>query len=1192
MKQKGFIHRNTLQQIGGVAAIATMLSLPTATQAQVTLRAHRQPLSAVVSSIQKQVNCKFFYNDEVAHINVSPASVRNVSLRSALDAVFRNTDIAYTLDGTNVYLKRREENTSPQTPQRAQSRANHKETITGVVVDEQKEPLVGVTVTVEGTQDRAVTDIDGRYTIVTDVARPTLVFSYIGLKDQSVAVAGRKQVNVTMLEDNSQLSEVVVTALGIQRKESSLTYATQRVKAEDLMKVQEQNVANSLEGKVAGITVTPSAGGAGGASKIVLRGNKSIMGNSTPLIVVDGIPMSNGIRGQRGFGGGEGFEYANISEGSNPLSLINPDDIESMNVLKGANAAALYGSQAANGVIMITTKTGREGKMEVTYTSNVTMDTPLMTPQIQGVYGALVDGNGFMSPQAWGGKITDRAADQLTVNVPWSSQYFKTPTHAVQLRNYNNDDVRDFFRTGVTTNNSVSVSAGTEKSRSYLSMANSYAQGMVEENAYTRNTINFRQTYNFFNRLKVDASINYAQTITRNRPGGGTMLNPIFHLYMTPRNVDMQYYRDNYAVNMGQWYSRYQSYYAYNEETKGYDYLSGQRVELEGVMQNWAYMGPGNNNPYWLLHQNRSKQKEERVFGTISGNLDLWAGFSFQARANYTMTNYSNNAREYATTFLPVSMSDYGRYWDSASKTYEIYTDYLLNFNNQFGDYSVSATAGWVGHISKGTYKDTNIDMATYLPGDMRRLPTTPNIFETNTGGYGNTTSSKSSNWDKSYLFTAQVGWKEMVYLDASYRRDWYRPYRLLKQMGMAKQDNFGYFGLGANAIISSLVKLPTWFNYMKFRTSYSEVGNSIPNISYSSFSENVLNNTGSGNKYAFFEAKAETNRSFEAGLEMLFLKNRLSFDITYYNATMSHLYMETSTGSGLTQVLNSARVRNQGVEATVAYDFPIAKDFRWKTSYNVSFNDNKILETAYDEQGRERLIQQNVAGAHVRYKVGGSVGDMYVGDFKRDKNGYIELTNSGRPKFDNSGNGDIYVGNMNSKWQMGWSNTFNYKDFQLFFLINGRIGGKVISLTESYLDNYGLSQRTADARLKAEAEGIVAENYGNKPGMVLGDGSGRIVPIQEYYQAIGGSSDPLNYIYSATNFRLRELSLGYTFRDLLGKNKNVGVSFIARNLFFLYKDSPADPDVSLSTGNGLGGFELFNMPSSRSYGLSVKVNF
>ena len=1066
-------------------------------------------------------------------------------------------------------------------------------TVSGVVKDEAGEPLIGVSVTLKGTSKGTVTDVEGRYTIKTDVAKPALVFSYVGYVSQTITVADRTNVDVVLKEENTMLTGVVVTAMGIRRKEKSLTYATQQVKADDLTKVQDPNVANNLEGKVSGITITPSAGGAGGASKILLRGNKSILGNNAAMIVVDGIPVTNETRGQRGMGG-DGFEYSGMAEGSDALSMLNPDDIESINVLKGANAAALYGSRAANGVLMITTKKGREGKVSVNFSSNVTFDTPLLTPKIQNVYGAAVDGAGFLSPTSWGGKVADRPDNQLLLDVPLGDQ-FLDPTHKVHLRNRAVDDVKDFFRTGVTANNSISVSGGTNLVRTYFSAANSHANGMIRKNSYNRNALAFRQSYHLFERLNVDVSLNYTETVTRNRPGGGTVGNPIYHLYMMPRNIDLGYYRNNY-VTQGRWNSNPHSYYKERDQASGggFIYQSGQRATLKGPLQEWAYLSNANNNPYWLTDMNGSKQKEDRLFGTVSANVDIYDGLSFQARLNYTKTHYNNYRDEYATTFLPSSMSDYGRMWDSHSTTTELYTDYLLNYNKEFGDYSVSASAGWVGHTVKGTTKATSIGEATYIDPLLRKLSTVVNYFETNAGDRGATATSHSSTWDKAYLITAQLGWKETVYIDGSYRRDWYRPYRQFYNYKMIPQDNFGYFSVGGNAIVSNLVKLPTWFNYLKYRLSYSDVGNSIPNLSYFASSFNHQTGAGSANTYNAFSPTPETLTSIETGIETLFLNNRLSFDFTYYNNKTKGLYMEYTDASGKRTPTNAASVRNQGFETTIGYDFRLGKDLRWRTSYNLSYNDNKVLKTFRDANGRQQPYQQQVAGAYVIAQVGGSIGDIYVNDFDRDANGHIKLTSAGRPRFKNTG--DVsklrYVGNMNSQWQMGWSNTFSYKDFTLSFLINGRLGGKVISLTEAYLDLNGLSQRTADARLAAEKNGIVATNYGNRPGMVLGDGSGRIVPIEEYYKAMGGSSNPYDYIYNATNFRLRELSLGYTFRDLFGMNKNLSVSFIARNLFFIYKDSPVDPDVSLSTTNGLNGFELFNMPSSRSYGLSLKVNF
>lgn len=1086
--------------------------------------------------------------------------------------------------------------------QAVQQNGNHK--VTGRVVDSTGEPLIGATVLVEGTTNAAVTDIDGNFTINT-TSNAKLVFSYIGYTSQTILVSGKSTIDVILKEEANTMNEVVVTAMGIMRKEKSLTYATQKVKAEDLMKVQDPNAANSLEGKVAGITVTPSAGGAGGASKIILRGNRSILGNSSPLIVVDGVPMSNGTRAQRDMHG-EGFGSEGVSEGSDPLSLINPDDIESINILKGANAAALYGSRAANGVVMITTKKGREGKVDINVTSNITFDNPLLTPKIQKIYGSTVDAaTGALSLNNWGGKIADRSSDNLVVRSPLEDRWIGYPEeqigldadnnpimarrHNVYLRNKAVDNVDKFFRTGVTTNNSISLSSGTDISRTYISLANSHATGMMRNNSYNRNSISFRQTYNFFKRLHIDASMNYTESKTKNRPGGGTIGNPLYHLYTTPQNIDMDYYRDHYMNAEGKWLSNAGSYYKLVGSS--FIWTSGERTTLKGPQQEWAFLSHPNNNPYWLLNMVNTQQDESRLFGTLQANIDIYDGLTFQARVNYSQLRYKNRTLRYATTFIPDTMDDYGRFWDSNEKTTELYTDYLLSYNNTFGDYSVSATAGFVGHTVKGEYKGTDA-VATYYDRLMRKLPTMVNYFDTSAGGYGVTSNSKSSNWDRSYLFTAQLGWKETIYFDASYRRDWYRPFRYFKQRGKINTDNYGYFGVGANAIVSQMVKMPDWFNFLKYRVSYSSVGNSIPNKAYGAMNRNLQTGALSGNKYIDFSPVPEETGSFETGIEALFFNNCLSFDFTFYNTVVKNLYMELGSLGDNTELLNSAKVRNTGFEATVGYDFKFGKNLRWRTSYNISYNDNKILETGYDKDGTPRKYQQVVGEAKVIYQKGGSIGDIYAGDFMRDANGHIVLTAKGEPKFDNTGSNDRFLGNMNSKWQMGWTNTFNYKDFQLSFLINGRIGGKVLSLTEAYLDYIGASERTAQARMYAERNGIIAKDYGNVPGMVLNDGSGRIVPVQAYYQALGASSNPSTYLYNGTNFRLRELSLGYTFRDVFGMNRNLTFSFIARNLFFIYKDAPTDPDVSLSTQNGLGAFESFNMPSSRSFGFSLKANF
>lgn len=1057
--------------------------------------------------------------------------------------------------------------------------ADERHSVTGTVLDEFNEPLIGATVKVKGTTEGMLTDMDGRFAISTSVAKPVLIVSYMGYDTQEVPTAGRAAVRVKMVPAAAHdIQEVVVTAMGILRKEKSLTYATQQIKSDEFMRVQESNIANSLEGKVAGVTVTPSAGGAGGASKIVLRGAKSIIGDSSPLIVIDGIPMTNDIRNQTN-NSQNMTEYVS-TEGADALSMINPDDIESINVLKGANAAALYGSRAANGVLMITTKKGRSGKLDVTYTGNVTFDVPLTTPKIQSRYGAAVDAQGYLGEaNGWGGLISDSPLSALarqTEKMPYERD--------IHLRNKGLDDVADFYRTGVTTNNSVAVSGGTEKVQSYVSVANTHALGLIETNNYNRNTIAFRQTYKLWERLTLNASLNYAQTRTRNRIGGGTVGNPIYHLYTAPRNIDMAYYRDNYATPDAHWLSDEQGHYV--QSADGY-IRQNDRADLTGPMMNYAYMDARQNNPYWLLHQNRGTNKEDRVYGSFQGNLQIIDGLTAQARFNFDYDKYQEQSVRYATTFSPASMYDYGTYNKRRDSKTELYVDYMLNYDKTFADtWSLSANVGWTGHTIHNDYYGTYIANATYVDPLNQQLNTAVNRFDTSSGSSGVTSESRSNNWDRAWLATAQVGWRERIYLDASWRRDEYRVFRQFPE----KPQAYNYFGAGANALLSDLIRLPEWWTYAKYRISYSQVGNSVPSRLYYAVGGNNRTGALGASSTLLRDVKPEETHSFETGLELLFLDNRLSFDITYYNSTIKDLYMGIGNTAGIVVWDNVASLRNQGVEATLGYNFRFGHNVRWRTAVNFSYNKNKILSVGTDDLGRKNRVYTDVAGVRVRYTEGDSFGDMYVRDIRHNDDGTIFLSSTGNIL--KQGLYTKYIGNMNSPYQLGWSNTINWKNLQLSFLINGRIGGKVISLTEAFLDEMGLSERSAEARDYAVSHDLYTAD--GQPAMYLPDGSGNTIGVKNYYQVMGarGSQYSPLYVYDATNFRLRELSLAYTFKDVFGENKDIALSFIARNLFFIFKDAPVDPDVSLSTGNGLGGFELFNMPSTRSFGFNVKLTF
>ena len=1129
--------------------------------------------------------------------------------------------------------------------------------VKGTVTDTYGEGMLGAVVYVVGTTNStAVMELDGSYELANVQKGSTIRATLMGYTCADQIWNGGT-LNFVMKEETTALEEVVVTAMGIMRKEKSLTYATQMIKADDLFKAPDANLINSLEGKVSGITITPSAGGAGGASKITLRGNKSIMGDNAPLIVVDGVPMTNSIRGQ--IGDAATLTSGSSSEGSDPLSMINPDDIESMNILKGANAAALYGSRAANGVVMITTKKGREGKMEVTFNSSTTFDTPLLTPELQNAYGGYRAANNTLLNNSWGDRLSGNGKHVFQYEA--DKQYFQT-TNAdgttnmlnAYLRNYANDDIADFYDCGVNTTNSLSVSGGTEKIQTYASYSNTHSIGMIESNRYNRNTFAFRQTYKLWERITLGVNVNYNQAKTKNRIGGGTLGNPIYHLYTAPRDIDMEYYKDNYSAQ-GQWWSSgnaegngTQTWY--EDAGDGWWYEHRDHALLEGPMQQYAFQSPAINNPYWLTNMNFGESNEERFSAAFNATVTLLEGLNFQARVSIDHSKFQNEGGRYATTWYDTEMYRYGTYYLNNSRTNEIYTDYMLSYNKEFNkDWTFSATAGYVGHTIKGTTTNTYIGNAT---DDMTRgsisigIPTSVNMFEPNYGGAGVTSKSTSSNWDQAALATAQIGWKDFLFVDASYREDWYRPFRQFSYLGT--DESYGYFGVGANAVLSDVIKLPKWFTYAKYRLSYSEVGNSIPNVLYNSISiDNVLGTAGVSSRN-FFIPEPEKTKSFETGLEMQFFNDCLNFDITYYNSAMHKSYLEVAGTNGKSQPVNSGIIRNQGIEVTVGYDWKINRDLRWKTSANFSYNHNEIEATSKDKWGNHKDMATSLAEGKIQllYRKGGAYGDLYITDFTRYNSDVYKYTTtvteiidriptqvevtrySTTPVTDENGNviselvnkaGDVYItngkptmggyvsvtdggklrvrdaskkfqkfaGNVNSKYQLSWSNTFTYKDFSLYFLINGRIGGKVVSLTEGYLDEIGASKRSGAARLNAEKNNILTED--GRLGMYL-NGGRDLVSVEDYYTFVG-SSYVGDYIYDATNFRLRELSLGYTFRNLFGEYKNLNISLVCRNLFFLYKDAPVDPDVSLSTANGLGGIDVFNYPSARSFGINIKVN-
>ena len=969
-------------------------------------------------------------------------------------------------------------------------------TISGVVIDKDlNEPLTGVNVLVKGTTTGTITDFDGKYTLEAD-ANSILVFSYLSMKTIEEPVNGRTKIDVTMVSDAEALDEVVVTAMGIKRESKTLTYSAQTVGGKDLNEIKNVNMINSLQGKSAGLQITPNSTGAGGSSKILFRGNKSISGSNQPLIVVDGVPMMMSVSDSQ-----VKMAYGGERDGGDAMSTINPDDIAQITLLKGASAAALYGAVAANGAIMITTKSAQAGKVAINVSSNTTVESAMSLPKFQNNYGMSDEGT-----FSWGSKLGATS-----------------PNYA-----------RKFYQPGYTTNNSISLSGGTENISSYFSYANVSSNGIMPENDYLSHNLMAKVGFNLWKKVHVDVSARYNK-----------------HLF--PRGEDWDYYKSNYEV---------------------YDGVRNVNVH------NWTNTKQEQfSNPYWMLNRQTPITDRNRYEFGGSVKYDIMEGLSVTGRLRYERGDEKWILNEYASSTAGRNLL--GTMKDTRTFSEQTYADALASYNKTWDEtYSLSVTAG--GSFTKTSAssieligwgdKEFKVNNGVITPGAYY-----PNIFSPKNYYTMQTTETLKEKRLNSVFATAQFGYKEGLFLDVSARNDW------SSSLAFTDGVSFFYPSVGVSALLDKFLDFGKNVDLFKLRASYSIVGNDVP--IYASNKRYTIGDQGSidpPEEAAFRTLKPEKTNSLEVGFDGTFFQNRFNVNLTYYKTNTKNQYFNITAPweTGLkNRYINAGNVENQGFEVSLGWYNQFTDNFSWSTNFNFSYNNNKIIELS--NELKDWTLASYCTGAKVILTEGGHFGDLYVRDFKRDDNGKPVKTESGAPELGGTDNKDlVYVGDMNAKVNMGWTNTFHYKDFTLSFLIDAKVGGKVLSMTEATLDGWGVSERSGAAR---DAGEVVIDGVSFDP--------------KAYYTTTGGTSYNSNiltsqYVYNATNVRLRELSFGYTFRNLFGANKNLTASIIGRNLFFFYKDAPMDPDVAAGTGNGWQGVDMFALPTSRSFGLNLKLNF
>ena len=991
--------------------------------------------------------------------------------------------------------------------------------VKGVVCDAQGEAIVGVNIIEKGTMNGVTTDRRGKFSLEIDL-HGTLIVSFVGYRTRIIPVEGRTDFVITLEHDYILLDDVIVTALGLQKKESALSYAAIQVDKDELVRVKNPNMIVALMGKVAGMQVNRSSSGMGGAVKVVMRGNRSVAGNNQPLYVIDGVPMLNESSEQPYTAIGGTADAGNRDAGDG-ISNLNPEDIESISILKGAPAAALYGTQAANGVILITTKKGLAGKQEVAFTSSVAFDKAMMLPKLQNHYG--------MSDEieSWGER------ENITTGNP----------------------IPSFFRTGVTAIHSLSFMTGNERVQTYFSYANTMGKGILGKHELSKHNINFRETATFYEgRLKIDGNVNLLSQHVKNRPvPGGFYMNPLVGLYRFPRGMDITEYKEHFEVWSEERHLNVQNWHAPTEDFE--------------------------QNPYWIQERITSRDQRTRAIVSLALNLKITNCFSVQARGNVDYVNDKFRQKYYAST-APALAGNNGRYIDSGNEQVQTYGDVIGTYKGKFSDFSLDVSLGV--SISRKKANELRYDSKTA----SLKFANVFNIANINM----NTSAYISEQIDairemQSLFITTQIGFRDYLFLDVSARNDW------SSTLAYTSRESRGFFypSIGVSCLMNRVLKLPEQVTSGKVRVAWSKVGNDIP-LYITNPVAHVLAGGGiqASDAASFEEMKPEMSLSVEVGTEWKFFDSRLHIDFTYYQTHTKNQFFKLPAKDGdeyAYRYVNAGNIQNTGVELMIEGTPVEIKNFSWKTGINYAFNKNKVVRL----HAELPVFQYGPYGFSSSYamklKKGGSFGDIYGKAFKRDTDGKILYETDGErqglPMIEGDGN-TVKVGNANPDFTLGWTNTFSWKGLVLSLLVDGRYGGKVLSQTQADMDMYGVTKVTGDARDR---------------GYVMLEGE-KITNVKGFYKSIVGGRAGVTeyYMYDATNFRLRELALGCTFpkrwMEATKFFRDVQLAFTARNLFFIYKEAPFDPDLILSTGNDNQAIEVYGMPTTRSMGFSLRVMF
>lgn len=1070
--------------------------------ARITLELKNIALKKALAEIEEQSSYLFFNQGVDLSLTVS-VSVKNETIENTCKTLFTPFGVRYKIDGTQIYISKIK-----------------KTALSGTVLDASGLPVPGATVMEHGTSNGTMTDLDGKFSLTVVGNDGVLDINCLGYETKSITVGTRTVFSIVLQEESVALEGTVVTALGIRRDQKALSYNVQEVNAELLTSVKDANFINSLAGKVAGVAINTSSSGVGGASKVVLRGNKSISQSSNALYVIDGVPMYN-------FGGGGGTEF-DSKGATESIADLNPEDIQSISVLTGAAAAALYGSQAANGAVMITTKKGESGKLKASFSSNTEFLDPFIIPEFQTSYGTGLNGtSGSSGIYSWGSYI------------PEESRYNYSP--------------QKYFKTGHTYTNAFSISGGTDRNQTYFSAAAVNSDGIIPNNKYDRYNFTFRNTSYFLkDRLRLDASASYIIQKDQNMTNQGVYSNPLVPAYLFPRGNDFDVYR---------------SFERYNSGTKLMEQFWNEDLVGDLRMQ----------NPYWINYRNLRNNDKKRYMLSISANYDILDFLSVSGRVRIDNANNLFTQKLFASSNATITEGGKnGHYTEARTNDTQTYADLMVNIDKTFAqEYSIVANIGAsINYIASDELRYGG-------PIQDNGLANVFNVFDlddvkkraTKSGWHDET---------QSVFGSLEFGWKKSLFLTVTGRNDW------ASQLAGSNQSSFFYPSAGLSWVPTGLWDMGA-LGYLKFRGSVASVGMPFPRfLTMPTYEYDATNKIWKDKThYPIGDLKPERTLTYELGLEAKLWQD-LSLNLSWYLADTYNQTFDPQLppSSGYTTIyLQTGSVRNIGVEASFGYNHSW-RSFTWDSNFTFSWNKNEITSLADnainpitgESLNLDRLEIKGLGKAKYILKKGGTLGDLYTTSrLKHNEKGFIDIDDAGQVSVLDSGS-EIFLGTVFPKYNLAWRNDLSYKGLHLGFLLSGRIGGIVYSATQANLDFYGVSKSSAASR---DAGGVIVNGRESVDShnwfQTIGSQSG--LPQYYTFSATNLRLQELSFGYTLP---------GKWFKDKCF----LTISAVGHNLLMIYCKAPFDPESIASTGNNYQGIDYFMMPSLRSMGVNFKLDF